>query len=497
MKKLLALICALPAFLFSQTISPTQFFDSTYDISGENLISGFDSSMIVSGAINTFPASFYIHKVDMDGNLIAEKSFDAYTADMYFPSKLIRTKDSAYMSVHTIVQSSFNKMIVTKWDQNLDTLWQKVYDFGADVKIGGITQAFDSSTYISVSDNQDIFLSKLNFQGDLVWTKTLDYTANVTYSDFCETADSNICIVSTILGNASYISIIDTSGAELNSKEITDHSTKEILCDIDGNFFLLGQSTSSGVTGVLKLDNALDLVSAKSLGYIEGLENSDFKFLNDSTIMASGSYSWQQFSGTLYLIDTDLNYLENVNFFGEFKSMCGKYGEPYFIEQGPLYGLKAQIMMRHYSISAFHDDSLSCNDYYQHNVLTTTASLTNTSATISNGNAQLVPIQLPLNTPSFGTDQSCISFFGSLDENEESELLIFPNPSKGRISIESILGKNINQIQIHSTDGRLIYTSKNIKNSKTTLNLSHLPAGIYYLKAEIGDGFVNEKIVIE
>ena len=89
-------------------------------------------------------------------------------------------------------------------------------------------------------------------------------------------------------------------------------------------------------------------------------------------------------------------------------------------------------------------------------------------------------------------------FYGSVEELEEqNRISIYPNPSTGQFTIESEEGKLIENIQIHSTDGRLIYTHENLKKSKAEMHLEHLPKGIYFLKAKIGSELVHDKIVIE
>ncbi len=495
MKQLLTVLFLIPFFGFGQTISPTQYFDSTYDITNENMIPGYDSSLILSGAIHSFPPALYIHKVDLDGNLIAEKSIEAYTADMLFPSKLIGTKDSNYITVHTIIQSSFNKLVFNKWDQNLDTLWQKIYGFNADMKIGSIVEAFDSSLYVSFGDDQDLYVSKLNYYGELRWTKQYSYSSNISPSSLAEMLDSNFCLMSRN-NDGTYLTIMDTSGSEILTKEITDHSCHELIQDLSGNIYLLGNNNSSSYASLIKLDSNLNYLDSKSLTYLSWIGNSQLKFVSDTTLIAGGS-GGGEFEGTLAIIDTSLIGLESVYFLGEFRTFCPKLDQIYHTQQGPLLGVKATIASGHYTISGFHDDSLACNSLTSVALNPSACNLTTSSVSESIIVGQYIDIQLPIGNPNFGNDHSCITILGSLNENQSPNLSIYPNPSQGTFTIETEGGRIIESLEIHASDGRLVYSDTNLKMTKTQIQLIHLPKGIYFLEAILGNEIINNKIVID
>lgn len=497
MKRILFLLTLLPICLSAQSISPTQYFDSIYEIRGENMVPGFDSTLIISGAILDNPSTLFVHKVDLNGNLIVEKSISTYTADPINPSHLIPLQDSTYLSIHTMIASTFNKVVINKWNQNLDTLWQKIIDFGVDVKMDDIVEGLDSSIYFTVNDNQDIILTKLNYQGNHVYSKKLDYATDVNHSEIIESTDSNLIVLSTKFGAPSYISKIDTSGSELNSKEITSYHSKNFLQIPSGNLIMFGKSHVNFSGALIKLDKNLDYIDAKTVPNISSIENSGLTLFRDSLIAVSGSYFMEQFSGGISLMDTNFNMVSKKEFYGEFKTFCVKYDELYYMEGGPIFGLRELVARGHYAISSFYDDSLSCGYLTQQNNNSTSAAVTNAQASISIQNHGELDFQIPISTIAFGSDNDCISFFGSIDESESSHLSVYPNPSNGQFTIESEQGKLIENIQIHSTDGRLIYSDEKLKSSETNIDLSQFPKGIYILKAQIGEEWINEKIVLD
>ena len=75
------------------------------------------------------------------------------------------------------------------------------------------------------------------------------------------------------------------------------------------------------------------------------------------------------------------------------------------------------------------------------------------------------------------------------DQEETHSLTIYPNPTNGRITIESSL-ENLN-VSIMDMLGRVIYES-----SKTEVDMSHLDKGIYLLQLSQNGKFVGmEKII--
>lgn len=83
---------------------------------------------------------------------------------------------------------------------------------------------------------------------------------------------------------------------------------------------------------------------------------------------------------------------------------------------------------------------------------------------------------------------------GSLD----LQISIFPNPSSGNIEITSPIFKSGNtDIFVFSSDGKLLLQKNEISRCETSsIDLTSLYNGIYFLKLQNGKYFVNEKIII-
>ncbi len=77
-----------------------------------------------------------------------------------------------------------------------------------------------------------------------------------------------------------------------------------------------------------------------------------------------------------------------------------------------------------------------------------------------------------------------INFGVGIDKIALNELgfLLSENPSNGIWEIKSSLNEEIKSIKVYSTDGRLLFTNQySNKTQNTTINLSHLPDGVFLL----------------
>jgi hypothetical protein len=71
-------------------------------------------------------------------------------------------------------------------------------------------------------------------------------------------------------------------------------------------------------------------------------------------------------------------------------------------------------------------------------------------------------------------------FYLSIEKQDIQDIVIYPNPSKGTISIE-IQAECLNEILcVYNVCGQLIQSSS-LNNLKTTIDLTSLNSGIYFL----------------
>lgn len=109
-----------------------------------------------------------------------------------------------------------------------------------------------------------------------------------------------------------------------------------------------------------------------------------------------------------------------------------------------------------------------------------------TNWTVANGNID--------STASFSLD--CSSTVGIAEQDQS--FVVFPNPATGSLTIEQQLTilSRLQEIQLINAQGQLVLSDV-LDRQTTTLDISALSKGIYFLRMSEGDKVVNRKIVIE
>jgi hypothetical protein len=75
-----------------------------------------------------------------------------------------------------------------------------------------------------------------------------------------------------------------------------------------------------------------------------------------------------------------------------------------------------------------------------------------------------------------------------------NQITVYPNPTMGELRIES-LELSVKNVEIFDTFGRKILSHTENRLPQTTLDISHLPSGIYFLKIHTEKGLINKKVV--
>ncbi|MBA2613251.1 MAG: T9SS type A sorting domain-containing protein [Bacteroidetes bacterium] len=83
-----------------------------------------------------------------------------------------------------------------------------------------------------------------------------------------------------------------------------------------------------------------------------------------------------------------------------------------------------------------------------------------------------------------------------LNENSLDNLvLVWPNPSSGKIKIDNTLNE-IMEVSIYSLEGRLVYYKNNVAKNEE-LNIAKINKGLYEIKIKAGEKTANRKLIIE
>ena len=80
----------------------------------------------------------------------------------------------------------------------------------------------------------------------------------------------------------------------------------------------------------------------------------------------------------------------------------------------------------------------------------------------------------------------------AIEDTEEPTIKIYPNPADGSVTVES---ENMEYIQVFSILGKEKIVQTVSGKTSVNIDMSNLPAGLYYFRITTNDGFVTRKIV--
>ncbi len=89
------------------------------------------------------------------------------------------------------------------------------------------------------------------------------------------------------------------------------------------------------------------------------------------------------------------------------------------------------------------------------------------------------------------------SVFTGTDYPEDlNEFVIYPNPANDKFILQSV--SIINEIKIYNSNGEITYSHTDLKQyERNEINISFLPAGIYFVQVFHAEKFYCRKIIIQ
>lgn len=98
-------------------------------------------------------------------------------------------------------------------------------------------------------------------------------------------------------------------------------------------------------------------------------------------------------------------------------------------------------------------------------------------------------------------DIATVSFStGIIEQSGNGNLLVFPNPASGSLTIQETFSRPLSvEIRLLNVLGEtlLLRSEQAVTNVNTTLNISYLPSGVYFIAVSTDSGTVVQKIVKE
>jgi putative intracellular protease/amidase len=238
---------------------------------GTSVDDTLDGGYIVAGYTESYGAGkndIYLVKVDADGNEVWSKTFGGPEAEMGMSVRA--TNDGGYivsgstgsfgLSNRNVYVVKTNESGVEVWSNNYGVIEGAVpYDVGNTIRetsdggyiIAGSNTASDT---LGVGELMNIFLVKLDEQGDEVWTTKAGRSSFYDYgNDVYEDIDGGYVVVGATKSrsdnNEVYLVKIDVDGNVLWKKSFGDYGSdwgSAISVTADGDYVIVGHTSSFG-----------------------------------------------------------------------------------------------------------------------------------------------------------------------------------------------------------------------------------------------------------
>jgi len=309
---------------WTKTIGGKEFED------GYSLIQTADGGYAIAGQTNSFGAGgydVYVVKLDANGNLQWTKTIGGKKDDVGLMS-LIQTADGGYAIAGAT--NSFGagngNVYVVKLDANGNLQWTKTVGGPGDEIGFSLIQTSDGgyaiagSTFSFGAGDEDVYVVKLDANGNLQWTKTIGGPKREWGSSLIQTADGGYAIAGTTTsfgagGEDVYVVKLDASGNLQWTKTIggkKEDAGISLIQTSDGGYAIAGYTKSFGAGGedvyVVKLDADGKLQWTKTIGG----ENDDRGFSliqtsDDGYAIAGSTQSFGARGRDVYVIKLDRN----------------------------------------------------------------------------------------------------------------------------------------------------------------------------------------------
>ncbi|MBI5540150.1 MAG: T9SS type A sorting domain-containing protein [Bacteroidia bacterium] len=240
-----------------------------------------DSGYVIAGKVsitngNPWNQEVLIIKVNKYGDTLWTKTSGGSLADIAYDIE--RTSDGGYIVagikdciVNTINFSIIGNMWILKLNQNGDTLWTRTYGGPYNDYANSIKQTADGGYIVAGTKNNtginshgDIWVLKLNQNGDTIWTKTFHFSNYLSEANtIFETNQGNYFLVgSSAIGSSSIAKILvlklQNNGDSIWCKKLNGYIGNDVIQIEDSNLIVAGRGNPGGL--IYKLNASGDII---------------------------------------------------------------------------------------------------------------------------------------------------------------------------------------------------------------------------------------------
>lgn len=478
------LLLVAPQVVNCQTNWQKVYGGHGYDY-GYSVIQTYDGGYAIAGATTTIGngnSDAYLLKVDSVGNIELQNSFGGINIDQAYSIKETRDSGLVFAGFTNSFGNGGYDMYVVRTDKLGDTLWTKTYggadwDFAYSIDTttdGGFIIA--GETYSYGAGNKDMYIVKIDANGDSLWTKTYGGPNEDGAKSIKQTNDNGYIVTgfSKSLGDPNgdiYTLKLDNNGDTLWTYKY-DGLLGDVAHDIIENnnasgYILVGETrvADKGLNGIsINIDTLGNQTKLDYWGYFDGDWDDGLysiaRSVNGRPAVAGYTYSFDNQANYLY-------YLLNPG-------MWFNCGWPF-----GLYDFD-----KAYSINSTRDGGfIICGNSLSYSNLDHILLVK-----IDNDTTCVVP----------GDVTNIITDVNTIVTTKD-KMQLFPNPASRTIYINFSDGLS-QKATVSITDlmGRIIHTSaiNSLNSTPLEIKTNLLAEGIYFVRLKSDEFSISKKLVI-
>jgi len=513
-------------------------FNKAIGGSGENKAScvrkTLDGGYIIVGYRNTFGASdkdVYVIKTNAFGDTVWTRTYGGALAD--YGSAIIENPAGSYVIVGSTNSfgAGLQDIYVICINGIGDTLWTRTYG-GASLETGSDIKRLSNGDYLILGSTNsfgaggsDIYLIRINSNGDTVWTRTYGGAVDETGNSLQLTASGGFVITGSTTsfgaGSSDIFFITTNDSGNVVNSTITyggPNGNEYGNCGIqttDGGYLLAGSTTSYGAgyndAYLIKTDINGTIQHQKTFGGTSyDLANQVQQTSDGGFIIVGSTQSFGNGSSYIYLIKTDVTLVLNWS-----KYMGGSSGsEGNSVMQTPdggyiVAGSILNLITGYYDIYLVKTDAngfSGCNDFPATNTLINTP-FTQTTNPFPEFSFGCHPLRDSTIVGHGGKDSTICFYWEGIDELPviSGESLLYPNPASNETHLIIHSTNHFNEpinIKMYDVLGKELRLHHTIENSNANsiqllLETRGIPKGIYSIKTNIGDKYYSNILIIQ
>lgn len=459
-----------------------------YDVAGAMTLAS-DGGLVFAGSTKSYngntPDDLYFFKTDSLGNLLWAKTFE--TPDFDVASAVLRTSDNGYAITGFTIVNGLRRVLLIRTDSNGDTLFVRTYGgAGGDQGVellempdGGFV--ITGKAFTQSLGESDILLLRTDAQGNLSWVKSFGESLWDEGAGIIRLQDGNFLISGSTIsfGQGDFDILLlktDTAGTILWGRTYGSPETDASYTareNLDGSIVLSGYTASMGYGHNFR--------TARRDQSDSGDRGDDSTNIVLMKVNAIGDTLWTRTFGDG--AQDEAFHFSNLS--------NGGYLIPGFTTSYTTFVDSTQMML-------IRTDSLGysgCHEQDAHPVLGSTAFITQSLTFSQDGGMIENNVTSTALVWNLSAADACL--YIPVTEKARNRMRVFPNPARNSLTVETP-EELIYSIEIYNLPGETVLHFPAPESvSSAGLDVTRLPAGIYFMEVVTNRSVLTQKIIIQ